>query len=540
MLKDYTIILTTRQTRYEPLDPALIRAILSEYDHNDTEQSKALHDTLEALRAEALVDDTSAFDPSGTSGGAGLARSSSALGPRDGSEAHTESGFTMSSDTDLTNLSHDVDNILISRDPQRKDNGEYSPRYLVESEAAEVQARLLELFPSQNATTIAHIVRKCNGSFDTAVDVLLNHVYFDEPNEGDEKVMFKSVDAFGEVSPAQRRRQKSRKKKNFDTSIDAWSSTESLSTTSSLPNHWNTAAQDIDFLATRTNTSSKTVQSLYNRHSASVSATIAAIVEQRANARQATTSDDPAEELNIATLASEFPSLPLSTVAGLVRVAAPSTAHAHELAKALVSPSPRAQESAPLIGGRLVPQYTPLRIDEGSTDGEYSSPLSATSAVNPLSAAALANLRSNAFNSASQYHRKAGSDRLYGGAAAYYGQLGREYHSQLRAATSSQADNLVASQSSGTMIDLHGVSVADAVRIAESKAKSWWEEVRLKESRSNAQRVGDGLVIVTGRGAHSKDGRARIGPAVTKALMAQGWKVEVRSGELAVMGKAKK
>jgi hypothetical protein len=40
-------------------------------------------------------------------------------------------------------------------------------------------------------------------------------------------------------------------------------------------------------------------------------------------------------------------------------------------------------------------------------------------------------------------------------------------------------------------------------------------------------------------GKHSKDGALRIGPAVSKMLMREGWKTEVLAGEIIVRGKGK-
>jgi hypothetical protein len=52
--------------------------------------------------------------------------------------------------------------------------------------------------------------------------------------------------------------------------------------------------------------------------------------------------------------------------------------------------------------------------------------------------------------------------------------------------------------------------------------------------------VGEGYRIVTGLGRHSEGGRGKIGPAVLKTLMSEGWKVEVGTGELRVTGLARR
>jgi hypothetical protein len=139
------------------------------------------------------------------------------------------------------------------------------------------------------------------------------------------------------------------------------------------------------------------------------------------------------------------------------------------------------------------------------------------------------------------YNRKANSDNLLSGAAAYYSQLGRDAHASLLSASAAEADTLVESQSSLTQLDLHGVGVKDAVRIASAKVREWWEGLGESRVRAGGDKngVGEGYRIVTGLGRHSKRGRARLGPAVCRKLVEEGWKVEVGSGYLTIMGRRK-
>jgi len=155
--------------------------------------------------------------------------------------------------------------------------------------------------------------------------------------------------------------------------------------------------------------------------------------------------------------------------------------------------------------------------------------------------ASLAAARSAAFTKASMYYRKANSDNLLSGAAAYYSQLGRDAHASLLSVSAAEADALVESQSSPAQLDLHGVGVKDAVRIANAKVKEWWEGLGESRVRAGGGRngVGDGYKIVTGLGRHSEGGRARLGPAVCRMLVEEGWKVEVGSGVLTILGRRK-
>jgi hypothetical protein len=125
-----------------------------------------------------------------------------------------------------------------------------------------------------------------------------------------------------------------------------------------------------------------------------------------------------------------------------------------------------------------------------------------------------------------------------GGAAAYYSSLGHSYNAAAQAASSNAADALVASQSSATMLDLHGVNVKDAVRIAREGVTAWWARVGGGREAGGGGGGGThtGYRIVTGKGMHSVGGKAKIGPAVGRMLIREGWRVQVGSGVLLVTG----
>jgi hypothetical protein len=84
--------------------------------------------------------------------------------------------------------------------------------------------------------------------------------------------------------------------------------------------------------------------------------------------------------------------------------------------------------------------------------------------------------------------------------------------------------------------------VLNAVRIAQEKAEQWW--TGLGESRVNG-RVGagdrsNGYRIVVGLGRHSEGGKGKLGPAVSKALRQDGWKIENEGAAILVKGKIKR
>jgi hypothetical protein len=122
------------------------------------------------------------------------------------------------------------------------------------------------------------------------------------------------------------------------------------------------------------------------------------------------------------------------------------------------------------------------------------------------------------------------------------------------------------------------VGVQDAVRIARGQVAAWWEalgDARLEPwkmanaaggaGRGGAAGGGAGggrnnagggflaahhrhayssarpaYTVITGVGRHTADGRGKLGPAVARALLADGWKFYVEEGRLVVTGVARR
>ena len=120
-------------------------------------------------------------------------------------------------------------------------------------------------------------------------------------------------------------------------------------------------------------------------------------------------------------------------------------------------------------------------------------------------------------------------------------------------ARSAEADARVARmiRQNPNMIDLHGVSTADAKRIALDRTRVWWEglgEHRHELMNGQGWKLRNSsdfswFVIVVGKGTHSAGQRGVLGPAVIKALEQEGWKLEDEislAGRVVVKGKRKK
>lgn len=517
---------------------------------------------LDELKASLSVDDATDFDPTGTSG--------HTLSP----DKSTESARSISGETDLTNLSNGVSSLstgsVSDEYSESLDNGDFQD--YEDQDIATKEAHLQELFPTESARDISFTLKKCDGSFTRAMDILLNYAFLRSEDASDlnSPTPWKSIDAFAEeyvITKSRKRKPKGHKFKRLGEYEN-----EELNDTSSNPNRWASADEDVNFIASRTSVPRQKISSVYHEHGASRTATILALIQQDISKHGDKPIEDLALEPGVLQFTEEHPTVSIPYAAAILRLTHPSMTKAYELAKALKASPLGSGTSTP---SRIVPYYAPYKDPSAVPTPRSSSPSAwSTQAVNgsatsvsatrttaytPVftprtsspsawstqtingSAASLSAARTAAFDKASTYYRKSKSDHLMGGAAAHYSQLGRDYHASLLAQSAAEADAFVARQSTPTMLDLHGVGVKDAVRIAEEKVGVWWEG--LGESRArvgNGRAVGDGYKIVTGIGRHSDGGVPKLGPAVARALVREGWKVEIASGILYVTGKMRR
>lgn len=123
---------------------------------------------------------------------------------------------------------------------------------------------------------------------------------------------------------------------------------------------------------------------------------------------------------------------------------------------------------------------------------------------------------------------------LYRPVAVVYSERARELLAQKKAETGQSWDEFVDGQSSRDSIDLHGLPVADGVRIALERTQLWWSrlgEDRVRKAREN------GFVVVTGLGKHTSSGVSRLRQDVGAALKREGWSVSVGTGQFTIHGK---
>jgi len=507
-----------------PLDVPLVRAIISDFDLGQHDQLAAVRNALKELKETAVLEEATGFDPSGSGG------------YPDANNGHIiEGGVSLTDTTDPTSISND----LSSPSSKGEINSDEVGGLIEGMESLTLnqkEALLREMFPSEEAGKISFLLRKNDGSVARAMDELLNHVFFREDGDEQSKVSSKGVDAFFEDQhiPQKRKKGKNRKERPSRDLSEASLEQSLVTSEHTSSNKWRNVTKDIDFIVSRTQVPHSTVSSLYHESGASLSGTIVALLKRQPTLSQDTAS--PEDLTNAIDLQEDFKALTTTESLALISLTRPSTANAHQLAQALFT-KPDATSPLSRTGIDIVARYEPI----AASDVEEHTSVELTHQSAPsVSPAHLAAARDHAWSRASASYRQGKSNRLFGGAAAYYAENGRIYNKRIQEQTALEAEDFVNKQSGSNYCDLHGVGVKDGVRIASQRVAAWWDGLGEGNIQGSRWNVGNGYRIVVGVGRHSKDGRPKLGPAVAKRLMNEGWRVEMIGGEIFVKGVMKK
>lgn len=507
-------------------------AILSDYDLTGSDSLNELCATLEALSKSAEDEANGPFDPSGTSGSS---EGSSNQGTSQ--EGHSLQSDVLSEDTTSIDVSPCLLPLSLNSDA---DNGaeiegaEGQPdREMEEQSAEEKSSTLMEMFPSMKAFDINYLLKKVGNNYGRAVEELLNHAFLEEEEiKSGDSILVRGVDGFSGLVYAPRPKSRNQRRKESRLARSAPNHPHPQSRISSLPfrNQWDRANSEIEFIAQRTDLPKHTVSSTYHKSGASLPTTIVALGASISSNAYLSSSSPETLEKRISDLACEFPTLEISQVSALITLTQPSTAHAHELAQ-LLATSPSTDSSKTLI-----PHYRPRT----PSPAPQLSPSVPRVLLPPHTAAQLEHARTTAMFQAEVARRKAKSTPLMGGAANHYNGVARDLSVSLERHNAAAAEVLVMKQSRAGEVDLHGVYVKDAVRIARERVEGWWGSQLVGEWARAGKAMGPGLRFVTGVGKHSEGGKSRLGPAVGSMLIREGWKVEIGNGVVTVVGRARK
>ncbi|KAI8981208.1 Smr-domain-containing protein [Trametes punicea] len=143
----------------------------------------------------------------------------------------------------------------------------------------------------------------------------------------------------------------------------------------------------------------------------------------------------------------------------------------------------------------------------------------------------LSEQRRAALREASRAWQKGNSKNHGGEVAFYFAERARELqHQQQKEQLEAAREMVMRTRKTcpdSEIIDLHGTVVAEAIAIVR--------EYLAERAATNARP----LKIITGRGSHSRNGVAVLGPAVKNALTADGWLVDTCDGGLIVRGSSR-
>ena len=510
-----------------------------DYELGDVSSCTELEHTLQSLAEDAEANEDAVFDPSGS-----YAVQDSSNSDESRSRARSWHGDMGSDETKSTAMTESLQSLLLDdgrgrglQVEEKIDN--VQPRDMSEAMSSDPEEILRNMFPTIRGQDITYILHKNPNSLERSIEELLNHAFFeDEGSDSDVVTNRRGIEAFDAAFKGSRSR--GRKSKNQrKTPLRRTSSTpgyEEVATGSNKTavNRWDQSKEDVDFIAQRTYLPPQTVASMYHKSGGSLVATVFALSELPLSESKnpylegasPTLLDEHTQELM-----ADFPSIGRSRAHAVIRATHPSTASAHELARAMS----RFIESSALPQ----PTYTPLMPPPPSTSGP-AGPRS-TRAPNPSpSPAHLLAAKGHAQAQAAASYRASRSGKpLMAQAAGYHSSVARFATASLLAHASVEADKRVTAQSRPGEVDLHGLNVKDAVRVAKDRTRDWWESGAMEWAREGKARE-HSLRVVVGVGRHSEGGKGRLGPAVSKALLAEGWKVEVGQGVLTVVGRMRR
>jgi hypothetical protein len=487
--------------------------------------------TLESLKVAALEQEHSDFDPSGT-GGVGSAASAEDSKSHSSPEADSDSYGVATVTTALSELQWD-DTTTVGVD-------------LEEMSFQQKEEYLKAMFTTLKPYDVLFVLKKCKGVLCRAIDELLNISSLEEeearqPHDG-HAVIPKGIDGFLSYENDNRgRKGKSKRHPRTNETSRASAAAADLSEDPNGPrNVWTTSKEDVHFISSRTSLPQKLIRSTYHANAASLPATIRAIVAASGASFSTLNELDPFIQTNIVALRQDFQHLSDSQLFGLLHITRNIPSAARELAEAMVS-SPEAVQRGKVAGMVQYAPFNPAR----EIDSHSPRPSSQWTTVDPASTRAVAASHDAAarvaYAKASAAYKRGKSDHLMNGVAAYYADVARERSKAAKASLEAAADAHVASQSSPHVLDLHGVGVAAAVRIVQARVNIWWDSLGdTKYAPRGGGPARDGYRIVTGIGRHSKNGAPRIGPAVSRMLVREGWKIEIGQGEIIVYGKARR
>ncbi|KAI1662119.1 hypothetical protein F4813DRAFT_343512 [Daldinia decipiens] len=535
------------------LDETTILSISSDYNLEDPEEFSAARQVLLTISKDVEAEEATGFNPSGLGvddivdinpstqdDGAEVAGAAS-------SDMKSVDGFTVTTESSIPPS-------LVSSGSSKTSTLENSGLLHVDIfdglTDSEKEEQLIQIFVSLKPIDVKLSLQKSKGNASLAIDELLNLQWLEQTGQRP-----KGVDGFyvsdDDNIPNKRRRKGRKKKKVAKVTLAKHADSESTFQEASDGDTVQ-SAEHIAFISDKLNLPSSEVTSIYQHHNASLGATVIKILDNYII--MGISSSDPHMLSDVQREMGRFPWVPheyvkatfevcltQSDAISIIRILAdhfekPAYVKYDVSYRVVASGSEEIDMPEPTKASdsRQSPR-SPTAIRSPTVD----LPMRASTRPGNLQAAAaasktIAESRNHSFSSAASAFKKGKSDPLFRQAGAYYAERARQQSMSYRQANSVEANYHVDRNSTENTIDLHGVTVQDGVDIALDRVSRWWQN--LGEERVRKAKTG-GLTVVTGIGKHSSDGRSPLRINVIKALIADGWKVEIQTGSCLITGR---
>ncbi|RFU71906.1 smr domain-containing, partial [Trichoderma arundinaceum] len=510
------------------LDESLIVAIAGDFDLFSTAGYNDACAILRSLAQHAITEEASGFDSSGVSrileddAEDVIANKipTARLSPEKGVK---EDQISQYEDNGAASSAHSINISLLE--------GASTEFRMLESDAVQLQ----NLFPDLKSLEIRQALIEANGVVATALDILLSVQYFHSAGHqptslnGPLSADDSRVEAVGgdvDICGCDQ--------SNMVYSGDRQSNRKVLKRPAA-----------ITYIAERLNISAEDVSIIYTENKNSKGATLIGILDQFLMHRDVESLSN-SELKAVDDFKQKYRYIPDEYLKVIIQITGPASTYATDLVSlANAYFSKRSMNQKVELDYRLTPlprddidgvigmAVNPLA--EGKRTSHRLTPVATSGAGADLAQALeitnnLQQQKHDAIASAASLYRRGASNPLYRQAAGYYVQQAREHARRAQEATSTVADIHVNQQSTNTIVDLHGVSVQDGVRIARQRALDWWQKLPESQEERN-------LTIITGLGRHNAGGASPLRKAVAAALTRDGWKFRVETGKFIITGR---
>ncbi|KAI0849809.1 hypothetical protein F5Y00DRAFT_234908 [Daldinia vernicosa] len=535
------------------LDETTILSISSDYNLDDPKEFAAARQVLLTISKDVEAEEATGFNPSGLGvddivdiNPSNQDDDAEAAGAT-GSDMKSVDGFTVTTESSIPPS-------LVSSGSSKTsalDNPGLLHVDLFDGLTdSEKEEQLIQMFVNLKPIDVKLCLQKSKGDASLAIDELLNLQWLEQTGQRP-----KGVDGFyvsDDDNIPNRRKKKGRKKKKvakvtLPKHADSENTFQEASDGDTVQ-----SAEQIALISEKLNLPSSEVTSIYQDHNASLGATVVKILDNYIGV--GVSSSDPDLLYDVQREVGKFPWVPheyvkatfevcstQSDAISIIRILAnhfekPAYLK-YEVSYSVVASGSEEidmPEPTKALNSRQSPR-SPTAIRSPMVD----LPMRASTRPGNLQAAAavskaIAESRNHSFSSAASAFKKGKSDPLFRQAGAYYAERAQQQAMSYRQANSVEANYLVDQQSTESMIDLHGVTVQDGVDIALDRVSRWWRslgEERVRKAKTHS------LTVVTGIGKHSADGRSPLRINVIKALVADGWKVQIQTGSCLITGR---